>query len=136
MPLMEWEERMSVGVREIDAEHRHLVSLLNSLFDAMQQGMGREKLGEILNSLVDYTDAHLRHEELLFAQTDYPDTESHKKEHNNLRKQVIEIQKKYNSGELDTLTIETLTFLKHWLINHTTGSDKRFGPHLNAHGVS
>lgn len=135
MPLMEWEDRMNVGVREIDAEHRHLVSLLNQLFDAMQQGIGREKLGYILDSLVDYTDAHFRHEEKLFETTEYPASESHKKEHNNLRRQVIEIQNKYKSGELDTITIETLTFLKHWLINHTTGSDKKFGPHMNAHGI-
>jgi hemerythrin len=133
---MEWEDRMSVGVREIDAEHRHLVDMLNQLFDAMQRGEGRDKLGEILDGLVEYTDAHFKHEEFLFDKTEYPDSEMHKKEHNNLRKQVIEIQKKYKSGEYDTLTIETLTFLKNWLVNHTTGSDRRFGPHLNVHGIS
>jgi hemerythrin len=136
MPLMEWEDIMNVGVREIDAEHRHLVTMLNQLFDAMQRGEGKLKLEEILDGLINYTDAHFKHEEFLLKKTDYPNFESHKKEHNNLRKQVIEIQKKYKAGERDTLTIETLIFLKNWLINHTTGSDKKFGPHLNAHGIS
>lgn len=136
MPLMEWEDRMSVGVREIDAEHRHLVDMLNELFYAMKQGAGQAKLGEILNGLIAYTDAHFRHEEFLFEKTGYPDMEMHIKEHNNLRKQVMEIQNRYTSGEQETLTIETLTFLKSWLINHTTGSDKKFGPHMNAHGIS
>lgn len=135
MPLMEWEERMRVGVQEIDAEHQHLVHLLNELFYAMTLGSGRERLGQILDGVIDYTDYHFRHEEFLFEKTKYPDMEAHIKEHDNLRKRVFEIQRKYKSGEYGTLTIETLTFLKQWLINHTTGSDKRFGPHLNRYGI-
>jgi hemerythrin-like metal-binding protein len=135
MPLMEWSDSMSVGVREIDADHRHLVSMINQLFDAMQQGAGRAKLRQTLEGLIEYTDAHFKHEERLFILTSYPEGEAHKKEHDNLKRQVVEMKFRFEAQENDAITIEILTFLKHWLVNHTTGSDKRYSQHLNAHGI-
>ena len=135
MPLMEWTPAMFVGVKEIDAEHKKLVLLINQLYEAMQRGAGHEALGQILTGLINYTATHFAHEEKLFAETNYPDAVAHKKEHENLKQRVLDIQKRYKAGEEDTLSIETLTFLKNWLINHTTGSDRKFGPHLNSHGI-
>lgn len=135
MPLMEWTPQMSVGVGIIDAEHKKLVLLINQLYEAMQRGAGQDALGQILENLILYTNTHFAHEEKLFAETGYPDATAHMKEHENLRRRVLDILKRYKNGERDTLSIETLTFLKNWLINHTTGSDKRYGPHLNAHGI-
>jgi hemerythrin-like metal-binding protein len=135
MPLMEWDESMSVGVATLDAEHQHLVSLINQLFDAMQQGVGRAKLGEIIDSLIVYTDTHFKHEEELFERTGYPDAEAHKREHENLRKQVLQMFRKYRFENSPILPLEALSFLKTWLINHTTGSDKRYKRHFTAHGI-
>jgi hemerythrin len=136
MPLIEWEDRMNIGVRELDAEHERLALLINQLFDAMQEGAGRAKLKEILESLIDYTNTHFEHEEYLLEKTGYPNIEAHKKEHLNLRRQIIGMKEKYKSKQSDVITIEILTFLKNWLINHTTGSDKKLGPYLNAHGIN
>jgi hemerythrin len=135
MALMEWTPQMYIGVQEIDAEHKKLVLLINQLFEAMQKGAGHSALGQILQGLISYTRTHFAHEEKLFAETGYPGAEAHKKEHENLTHRVLEIQKRYENGADDTLTIETLTFLKNWLVNHTTGSDKQYAPHLHAHGI-
>jgi len=31
--------------------------------------------------------------------------------------------------------MEVLNFLRKWLLNHIQGSDKKYGPHLNAKGI-
>lgn len=40
MPLIQWNESLSVGVVEIDRQHRKLVELINDLNNAMRQGKG------------------------------------------------------------------------------------------------
>jgi len=95
MPLMEWNEKLSVGVASIDAEHKRLVGMLNELYDAMQARHSQEALGKVLDGLINYTASHFKHEETLFARTGYPAAAAHKKEHDDLTKQVLEVKKKF-----------------------------------------
>jgi len=78
---------------------------------------------------------HFAHEEKLFAQTRYPEAAAHKKQHDELTRQVLEVQAKFHRGETGTLTLEIMNFLRNWLVNHILGSDKKYGPHLNSNGV-
>ena len=135
MPLMSWNDKMSVGVAVIDADHKKLVSMVNELYDAIQAGKGKEKVGPVLDGLIDYTKMHFAREEKFFAQTAYADAPAHKKEHEELTKQVASVQTKYKAGATSTLSLEVMNFLKNWLISHIQGSDKKYGPHLNAKGV-
>jgi len=135
MPLMEWNQKMAVGVALLDLDHQKLVKMINDLYDAMKEGHSKESLGKILDSLVDYTKVHFAHEERFFAQTHYADLAAHKKEHDDLTRQVLEVQAKYRSGATGTLSLEVMNFLKNWLVNHIQGSDKKYGPHLNSQGI-
>lgn len=135
MPLMSWNDKMSVGVDAFDNDHKKLVAMLNDLFEAVQAGKGKDALGKILDGLVSYTKEHFAREERQMQQHAYPDFAAHKKEHDDLAKQVLEVQKKYNSGQTATLSMEVMNFLKNWLIKHIQGSDKKYGPFMNAKGV-
>jgi hemerythrin len=135
MALMEWNEKLSVGVTSVDAQHKKLVEMLNELYDAMQAKQSQEALGKVLDGLIAYTASHFKHEEALFAQTGYPAAAEHKKEHDDLTRQVLEVKKKYQEGATATLSMEVLNFLRKWLLSHIQGSDKRYGPHLNAKGI-
>jgi hemerythrin len=136
MPLMTWNEKMSVGVAALDAEHKELVALVNELHDGIQAGRANDALIHVLDGLIAYTKSHFRHEEELFAQAAYPASSEHKKEHEDLTRQVIEIQAKVKAGVMGTLSLEVMNFLKSWLMNHIQGSDKRYAPHLNAQGIT
>lgn len=135
MPLMSWNDKMSVGVGVIDEDHKKLVSMVNNLYDGIQGGKGKDSVGPVLDGLIEYTKMHFAREEKFFAQTGYPDSPAHKKEHEALTKQVADVQTKYKAGATSTLSLEVMNFLKNWLINHIQGSDKKYGPHLNSKGV-
>ena len=47
---------------------------------------------------------------------------------------MLDIQAKFKGGATGTLSLEVLAFLKKWLIGHIQGSDRKYGPHLNAKG--
>ena len=84
MPLMEWNDKLSVGVAQFDNEHKKLVAMVNELFDAVQGGHGKEALGKILDGLIAYTKTHFANEERYFQQHGYADYAQHKAEHDAL----------------------------------------------------
>jgi hemerythrin len=135
MALMTWTEKLSVGVGVLDDDHKKLVGMVNELYDAMQGGHGKEKLGGILDRLVQYTKFHFAREEKLFAETGYPASGPHKEQHEALTRQVIEVQKKYNAGAVATLSVDVMHFLRDWLVKHIQGSDQSYRAHLNAKGI-
>ena len=57
---------------------------------------------------------------------DYPDVSAHKAQHDALAAQVLDLQKKYQSGET-SLGIGLMMFLKEWLEKHIAGSDQKYG---------
>jgi hemerythrin len=138
MPLMTWDSKMSVHIREIDAQHKKLVELLNDFHDVMRQGKGKGKgkdlLGQTFNALLDYTKYHFGTEEKLFDQFGYPAATSHKKEHEDLTRQVVDLNLRFLLGD-PVIGAEVMNFLKKWLTNHIMGSDSKYGSFLNEKGV-
>lgn len=131
----EWSDELSVGIEEIDAQHKILVELLNRLYDeTIVHQAGAETINEILNELVEYTIIHFAVEESLFRIFDYPGTEIHTQHHNDLKAQVAELQQKVKRGEA-TINTELMMFLKKWLQYHIIQEDKLYGPFLIQRGV-
>lgn len=133
MPFFNWSDKLSVGVKAADYDHKKLIDLLNRLYEGMKSGQGREVIGKVLEDLINYTKFHFAREDEYFARTGYP-AEEHKKEHRELVKQAEELQSRYKNGE-PALSIETLDFLKNWLTIHIQGTDKQYSSHLNANGI-
>ncbi len=134
MPLMEWNEKLSVNISAIDAQHKKWIGILNELHDAMKSGKGKEKIGKVLDDLVEYTKVHFAAEEKLMQGNGYPLFAGHKKQHEDMVKEVELLKSKYISGA-SGLTIEVMQFLRNWLSEHIIGTDKNYGPYLNEKGI-
>jgi len=135
MAVMEWSPAFSVKVKKFDDQHKKLIDLLNQLHDAMKAGQGNAMLGVVLQSLITYTATHFKEEEQVMQANGYPDLPQHKLEHEKLVKQVLDLQKKFQSGG-SVLTLTVMSFLKDWLTSHIQGVDKKYGVFLNAKGIS
>jgi len=134
MSLLNWSDDMSVGVRQLDDDHKKLIGMINELHAAMLAGHSNDVVGGILNRLAGYTVQHFQNEEKLFAQTNYPGLAPHKREHENLKAQVVQEIERFKSGKA-SIGMETLKFLRDWLKHHIMESDKHYSAHLNSHGV-
>lgn len=135
MPLITWDETYSVNIREIDDQHKKLFNLINILCDAMREGRDNDVLGRVLSELIDYTVYHFDTEERLFKKHGYPEYKHHKKEHDNLTRQAVELRDKFNSDGYGMLSLEVLIFLKDWMKNHVMVTDKKYASFLNGKGV-
>ena len=133
-PFVTWNDTWVVGVQEIDAQHKHLVSLLNDLHEAMKQGKGSDIMKNILGSLIQYTKAHFAAEERLMQQSKYPDIVAHKHEHVLLTEKVVAFQNDFEAGRIG-IGVEVMQFLGDWLRGHIRGTDKQYVPFLHANGI-
>ncbi len=135
MALMDWSPDFSVKIKQFDDQHKKLVAMVNQLHDAMKLGKGAEVLGPTLDSLISYTASHFADEEKVMKQHCYPDFARHKVEHDKLTKQVLDLQKQYQTKKT-ALSVTVMSFLKDWLSNHIKGDDMKYGPFLKEKGVS
>jgi hemerythrin len=129
MPLLEWNDTFSVGVDFFDGQHKRLVGLLNDLHDAMRVGKGAEVMGRVFQSLVDYTVHHFADEESAMEQYGFSGLEAHRREHEQLTRQVLDYKTKFETKQV-LISIELLDFLKGWLTHHIMETDKLYGPTL------
>lgn len=134
MALILWNDNLSVGVTEFDKQHQRLIGLMNDLNDAMRQGKGNVILGNILNDLIGYAGTHFKEEEKYFDQFEYPEADSHKKDHAAFIARVTAFQGDFNRGKIG-LSAEVMKFLTDWLLRHINGVDKKYGDFFNAKGL-
>ncbi|MDD5285048.1 MAG: bacteriohemerythrin [Desulfuromonadaceae bacterium] len=134
MSVIEWQPAFSVLVSRFDEQHKGLINLINDLHSAMQRGEGQVILGNIFNSLVDYTKNHFADEERLMEANGYPDISRQKNSHDLLLKRVVELQGEFVKGN-SVLSVTVLNFLRDWLTNHIQGEDKMYGRFFNDRGI-
>ncbi|HSF75715.1 MAG TPA: hypothetical protein VLA84_18110 [Microcoleus sp.] len=48
MPLVIWNDSLSIGIPEIDRQHKQLIDQLNTLVDAMLANRGKEEIKNIV----------------------------------------------------------------------------------------
>ncbi|HIJ79835.1 MAG: bacteriohemerythrin [Desulfobulbaceae bacterium] len=135
MGLINWHERYSVNIAEIDEQHKQLIKMINELHDAMMAKKGKDALLPILNQLASYCIKHFSIEEKMMQQHDYPDFADHQAKHQKMTAKVKALINDVQTGK-SSVTIDVMNFLKSWLDKHIMGTDQQYAPFLNSKGVS
>lgn len=87
MDSIQWSRWMSVGIEELDEDHRVLVDIVNKL-GADENRASPDVVEAILDELIHYTKDHFAREEAHMAQANYPTFAAHKALHED-RKSVV-----------------------------------------------
>lgn len=127
--LAHWSDSLAIGVTAIDEQHKLLVSYINELHRAVQQGREETVALDILDALVSYAASHFSTEEVFFTHSAYPDTERHIAIHEQFKAHVAQFRSEVEAGSA-TVGMDVLEFLKNWLIEHIQGTDHKIGPYV------
>lgn len=127
--IFPWTDAYSVGIPQIDTQHKGLIRFINDLHAAMAAGQGKQVVGKILDDLVRYTEVHFAAEEEMLRQKKYSKLPTHHGVHTKLTAEVIELRDKYRANKV-TLTLEVMQFLKNWLSNHIMVHDQQYAAEL------
>jgi hemerythrin len=127
--MFAWRDELTVGVPEIDAQHRRLFQIAANLQAAMLARKPKTILDSVFSTLVVHTRGHFAHEEELMRQHAYPHAAAHKSMHDQLLVKALEFQRDIDLGNA-SLAPEVLKFLKDWLERHVLMADKSVGEFL------
>lgn len=131
VPPFEWSEESSVGIPELDAQHRHLIDLLGELVKCTHSGESGGFAPTALKELNRYAEWHLQREELVLRIRGYPGYREHKAEHDAYRKKAASLQ--VHSDRRD-LGIRIVNFLTEWWKFHILISDQRYARYFRGQG--
>ena len=76
-----WSEKLSVGNKTIDDQHQYLINLMSQIIFSRKNKRDLVYINGVIHKLYEYAVIHFFTEEDLMKQLDYPNYESHKKEH-------------------------------------------------------
>ena len=134
MDFVTWQDKYSVKIPSIDAQHKKLVAIINELYASMKTGNSKEQLGKTLKELVEYTKYHFSYEEELLEKAGYKDLNEHKEQHKAFVEKITATCKSYDEGKL-FMSIDVCNFLQNWLINHIQGTDQKYSQTLLEHNI-
>ena len=131
MVVMQWNEKMSVGVPEIDGDHRQLIRVINQLGANYDDDTRRDSLRQSLIALRRYAEFHFAREEKVMTACGYPGLDAHRQEHRNFVARIQELNKLFDEGperSAEVVNDALLIFLKDWLNHHILIEDKAYQP--------
>jgi len=126
--LIEWTEKLDLGIEEIDTQHKSLADCINRLHHLYITSSDPKELEEVLKFLETYVAYHFNSEEKRFEKNGYPDLETHKKGHREFERTTSNFVHTYQNGHV--ITDELFTFLHNWFISHVGVSDKKVKNYL------
>jgi hemerythrin-like metal-binding protein len=131
---LEWEEKYSVGVEEIDDQHKKMFAVINELLDAINSNTTEKHLGEIIDGLVEYKMFHFATEEKYFKEFNYEEAEEHVGKHKEFNDKLNKLKEKYPMPTVD-FAFELVDFLEDWLIDHLMAMDQKYKKCFHDHGL-
>jgi len=124
---MEWKPEHSVGIQEIDDQHKKVIEIISRVERAVKLQRGwREVVYDIVDLRV-FAKSHFEFEEGLMRMYEYKNYAKHVEEHQYFFTKLTEIESKSISNLVEA---ELLKFLRDWLKEHILVEDKSYAEHI------
>ena len=125
MALLSWSKQYQIGNDLIDNEHEELFRLINAFHDHWLEKRERQTIIPLLNQLVVYAQMHFRHEELIMQGAEYPKLAEHQQVHEAMVETIFKLRQSFEAHD-SHLEMNTMKFIKTWLLEHIIQNDYLF----------
>ncbi len=129
LEAFKWDERYELEIDTVDAQHRHLVDMLNALVEVVtgQRQASDDEVAVLLDGLESYAQEHFADEEALMARwgCDAAHVAAHTRQHEIFAEQIRVARREYLAAGRPRDILEVLAnFITTWLSFHILGSDR------------
>ena len=124
MEYIVWKDSFNIGVKEMDEQHKLLVSNINELYNAINTGNSESVVKPTLIKLTDYIKVHFAAEENLLKMHNYPMIESQIAQHAHYISEIAFMESSLMNKKQTAQNM--LLFLKDWFIHHITTEDLKY----------
>ncbi|HWR62333.1 MAG TPA: hemerythrin family protein [Clostridia bacterium] len=126
-----WKDDLSIGVPQIDNQHKELIKRIDGLFEACNKGQGKAEVMKVTDYLGQYVVTHFSDEEALQKKYGYPDYNNHKQLHTQFIKDFETLKDSMDrDGVSPALVIKLNKLLIDWLLNHIKKADRALGDYI------
>ncbi len=123
--LIEWRDAFSVGLPEVDHEHREMIEMINSLQLEAEACTGIENVLGALGEIHARISAHFALEEKCMSSLGYEGYPEHKADHERLLDDIRDIMDEVDvTGRYDPAVLNER--LSEWFVGHFSTLDARF----------
>lgn len=131
-----WQDIYSLGIEEIDDQHKHFFELVNKIYDALLDGEKKDtNWVVIIGELCNYALYHFSTEETYVLKFQCEGIEHHIKLHDSFRQKTKEFMSRVSEcTDFKDLALEVADYARDWLTNHILAIDKSYIECFHAHG--
>jgi hemerythrin len=120
--MIRWSDSLSLGIEEIDRQHKRLIDIVNSFLTLCRTRPGRVAVKTALADLREYTVFHFRSEEAYMEAIGHGRLDAHKLSHAKLVKSLKDFQREMFGGQQVDVA-EFKAFIGSWLVDHILKED-------------
>lgn len=135
METIDWNNEFSVGVKEMDDQHKKLIGMINRLIKEQKTLTNPQTIAELLTEMTDYAEVHFRAEEYLMAEYGYPEKDKQEQQHKAFIDKTIAFYSATDLGP-NILSTALLDYLRIWLVEHILKQDMKYKDFFKSKGLS
>lgn len=127
--MIKWKDEYSVGVEQIDNQHRRLFEIAGRAYNLLKEKLLVDKydqIAAILQELKDYAVYHFDWEEEYMRSIGYRKYLSHKVIHDDFIERINAIVLEQVDTDQDKHLLDILDFVVSWIDGHILGQDKQY----------
>jgi hemerythrin len=126
-----WTPRLSVGVAEIDAQHRELYRRVDDFLRAVAERRARTELHPLVRFLTAYAREHFATEQQMMELSEYTGMGDHMAEHQWFEEEYGRLVEQLDrDGATSEISAGLVALLTRWLDHHLETTDRALGQHL------
>lgn len=134
MEIINWRDEFSVGLAEMDNQHKKLLAMINRLIAERKVLTDQKTIAELLTAMTDYAEEHFRAEEFLMAEYGYDKKSLQESQHTAF---IARTQEFCDAGLGPNILSEALLdYLGTWLVDHILTEDMQYKAFFHGKGLS
>ncbi len=138
MDRIEWSDRLSVGVKQLDEQHIRIIRMINRMIDHVNSQIAVDDwdiISDTLFEMTQYSQDHFDCEEALMNRYGYPKGDHQEELHMEFLETTVELSRTLESPTKHSLE-ELLAYLGNWWVGHILGEDMQYKLFFADHGVT
>jgi hemerythrin len=127
-----WRDSLSVGIPEMDDEHRQFISRINELNQAIIECEDKTAVRHRMYRMLTQATEHFAHEEQLLEKFNYPQLAAHSAKHAELKVNFALVMREFEETDISFVWALKGLHLKQMLVEHLLTDDMQYRDFMRA----
>jgi hemerythrin len=130
--MIEWQDSLTIGVLEIDIQHKLLFEKFNAFLAAYRSETDSDELYRLFWFLEAYAITHFKDEEKLMQEVGFPDYLKHRDRHLAFAGEIGKLKERLKCEGANRNLVSTMKlFISSWLVEHISNLDRAIAHFVN-----